>query len=232
MAAARPRGAAADDERHRDAGRDDRRDADHDDHAGRYDAVVRVVGRRGRDASSAYQQTVRVHAIRRAGDERRQIGAVFDGEFVQIVGQDHADAVHPVGEGLVEDMEGEGVAFLQCVQSGQEACARQPRMSGDRRVRGFAADGQRTALQMSDGDLQHGVVGAVVDGKSDAESGNGHVAHDAGAADVQQGLVFPRRLRAGMPAGRVVGQTRVVGTGLFQYGLASRGFEPVDLAHV
>ena len=209
------RDAAADDG-HRDAGRDDRRGDGRDDRRRRYGVMVRVVGTgRGRDAMPAYQQTMGVHAVWRAGDEGRQIGAVLDGEPVQFVGQDHADPVHLIGEGLAEDVEGEGVALLQCIQSGQKACARQPRMPGDRRMRGIAADGQRTAWKMPDGDLQNGLVGAVVDRESGAEARDGHVAHDASAGDVQQRLVCAGLLHGGMPAVRGCGQTRVVGAGLF-----------------
>ena len=61
---------------------------------------------------------------------------------------------------------------------------------------------------MACGDLQHAIAGAVVDGQLHTDLFNGDVAHNAGAGDIQRGVV------AGEPVGmeqrvRVGGDLRI-----------------------
>ena len=61
---------------------------------------------------------------------------------------------------------------------------------------------------MACGHLQHGVAGAVVDGQLHPDAGNGDVAHDAGAGDIQRAFVGGKALRE-IQRIRVCGDLRI-----------------------
>ena len=72
-------------------------------------------------AMAAHQQPLRVHAVRRAGDERDEVLARLDAEFLRLVGFDHADSIDLVGERAVEHGDVEVVAFPHLVKVGEQA---------------------------------------------------------------------------------------------------------------
>ena len=69
-------------------------------------------------------------------------------------------------------------------------------MRRDDRVGGRAAHRQAGALQVACGDLQHAVVGAVVDGQLHADFGDGDVTHNARAGNIQRFVVAGKLIRA------------------------------------
>ena len=134
--------------------------------------------------------------------------------------------------GFVEHVERERVAFLQLVQTGQQPGGRQAGVSGDHRVRGRSAYGQRCAGQMSGGDLQYAVTGAVIDGQFHFDARDGHVSHDAGAGHVERFIIFAL-LRVGhVPPIAVRGEPFVVFVRRFQHGFAFGAGHVFGLFHV
>jgi len=60
---------------------------------------------------------------------------------------------------------------------------------GEYAVRICAADGEGRTFEVSDRDIEDGFAGAVVDGQFHIDLGNGDIAHDAGAGDVECGFI-------------------------------------------
>ena len=95
----------------------------HDDrgehHGGRI-IVLRVVRRgRVRNTMPAHEQSMRVHAVWRAGYERGEVRRSADVQCAQVVRQDHFDLIDLVRVGVVEYVECEGVAFFQLIQTSE-----------------------------------------------------------------------------------------------------------------
>lgn len=84
-------------------------------------------------------------------------------------------------------------------------------MAGNHAVGAGAAYGEGAPFNMADGDLQHGVLDAVVDGQGDPDGRNLDIAHDAVAGDVQQIFVLPGFFLGGLIAVGVAAQRFVIG---------------------
>ena len=148
---------------------------------------------------AAHQQAVGVDAVGGAGDEGEVVLLRVDLELGHLGGEHDADLVDLVGDRAVEDGDSPVVAGGQLVKVGKEPGAWQAAVAGDGAVGPDAADGEARPREMADGDLQHGLVGAVVDGQGDVDFRDVDVAHDAGAVDIQQGVVFLLFLLAHVP---------------------------------
>lgn len=131
-------------------------------------------------ARAGHEQTVRVDAVRRAGDERGPVLPGADAQEGRVGRVDHADAVDPVGERGAADEDVEHVATAGFVEAGEQEAVGQPRVPGQHRVRALAADGQAGAVQVSRALPERVVGGAVADGQADAERRVGHGRHDVG----------------------------------------------------
>ena len=138
------------------------------------------------DAASPHQKAVGVDAVGGAGHQGDVILAVHHLEVVRLGGQYNGDLVHLVGEHAVQDRDGEGVAYFQLVQIGEQLGAGQAAVGRNDRVGALAAHRQAGALQVTCRHLQHAIAGAVVDGQLHTDLFNGDVAHNAGAGHIQR----------------------------------------------
>ena len=147
-----------------------------------------------------------VDAVGSAGHKGQVVLALHHLQVLYLGGQHNGDLVHLVGQHPVQHRHRKGVAYFQLVQMGKQLGTGQTPVRRDDRMGAFAAHRQAGALQMSCAGLQHRIPGAVVDGQLHVDPGNGDVAHDAGAGDVQCGVV-------GREPVRVVQRLRVGGNG-------------------
>lgn len=99
-------------------------------------------------------------------------------------------------------------------------------------MRGRSAYWQRGSGQVSGGDLQYAVAGAVVYGQFHFDAWYGHVSHDAGAGYVEGCVVFAFLLVGHVPAVAVSGEPFVVGVCRFQHGFAFGAGHVFGLFHV
>ena len=146
-----------------------------------------------------------IDAVGRAGDEGAQILIGVDFQPLGLIGQDNADPVHFVGEDLLHGAQAENITLRDLVKIREQPGRGQAAMSGQNAVGALSAHGQRTALDMSHGDLQHLFIRGVIDGQADAEGRDLHGAHDARARHIQglkiAGVLLRRRVPAvGKPA--------------------------------
>ena len=139
---------------------------------------------------AAHQKPVGVDAVGRASDKRTQVFSGLNLQGSDVLRLDDQDAVNLVGQNLVEHADDERIAFDNLIEIGKQLCAGQSAMAGEDAVCAFAADRETCPVQMSDRDLQNGIAGAVVDRQRDVDGRNLDIAHDAGAADVQQTLIL------------------------------------------
>ena len=95
-----------------------------------------------------------------------------------------------------------------------------------------SADGQGAALQMSDGDLQHFLVGTVVNGQGHVDLGDVDVAHDPGTGDVQDLVVALHLLVRDFEMVAHVGQILIIGSGFFPHLFDPLRVLMADLVHV
>ena len=100
------------------------------------------------------QQAVGIDAVGGAGDQRTQVPALDDRQFIHFLGLHDADLVHLVGEGLVEDIQHEIVALFKLVKVSEQPCGGQAPVAGKDTVGALAADRQAGPFQMANGDLQ------------------------------------------------------------------------------
>ena len=105
------------------------------------------------------------------------------------MGLDNEDLVDLVGQDLIQDMQHKHIANLELVKIGEEPGAWQAPVSGEHTVASRTANGQAGPVQMPHGDLQDGLLSAVIDGQHHIDHGDLDIAHDAVAADIQQGFV-------------------------------------------
>ena len=87
-------------------------------------------------------------------------------------------------------------------------------MAGEHAVRPRAARGQRAALDVADGDLQHALARAVIDGQGAVDLRDLDIAHDARAGDVQQAVIDRLLLLAHHKAPVLADQRLIVRLGL------------------
>ena len=143
---------------------------------------------------SPHEQSMRVDGIRRACDEGHVVRPRFDCKRFGLLWQHRENLIDLIGKCLLEDLHVKDVAKLHLVELGEEFCGRQPAMSGDRRVGGRAAHGQRRGLDVPRGYLQDFFLGGVVDGHGLVEARDGDVAHHARAGEVEQAHVLFAKL--------------------------------------
>ena len=180
----------------------------------------------------AHEQSVRVHAVWGAGDECGEVKLRADVERGQVAGQYHFDLVNLVRVGFIEHVEGEGVAFFEFVQAGEQAGGWQAGVAGDHGVRGGAADRQRASRKVTNRDLQHAFVGAVVDGEFHFDARHGHVAHDACAGDVERVVVLLLLGGVHVPAVAGGGEFEIVGVGGVEEFFLLRFTHVVGFGHI
>ena len=82
------------------------------------------------------------------------------------MGFHNAALIHLVGQGLVQNPQEELAALRQFVKIGKEPCTGQSPVSGEDAVGAVSAHRQGGSLNLSHGDLQNGLINAVVDGQS------------------------------------------------------------------
>ena len=150
-----------------------------------------------------------VDAVGRARHQRAQVAPGDDLQRGHILRLDDEDLVDLVGQYLVEHADGERIALDQLVEIRKQLRARQPAVAGEHAVAAFAADGQAGPADVPGGDLEHVVVRAVVDGQGDIDGRDLDIAHDAGAADVQETVIF-RLLALGQEIAGLAGGERLV----------------------
>ncbi len=135
------------------------------------------------------QKTMGIDTVGGAGHERDLVLAGDDGELVGLGGENDEDLLDLVGEDFIQDVDGEGIALDDLVKVGEKPCARQPPMPGNDGMGGRAADGKAGALDMPGRDLQDALRGAVINGQLHVDIGDGHIAHDAGAGDIENVVI-------------------------------------------
>ena len=93
-----------------------------------------------------YQQTVRVHAVGRAGHERHAVLAGGHAQLGIVVGLDHVYAVDLVAQFFAHHLDVERVAHLQLIQAREQERAWHAAVAGKHGVRARAAHGQRCSI--------------------------------------------------------------------------------------
>lgn len=200
------------DEQHRHANGRDHHVGGHPDGFGGGQKCLFVVGH----ALAAQQQAVGVDAVGRASLQGAIVLAAVELHFRGVFRKDDADLDDLVGERLAQDGDREQVALAETVQVGEKPRRGQAPVAGNRRVGVRPAYRQAGALDVAAGNLQHGLVGAMVDGQAHVNAGDVYVAHDARARHVQQAAVLLRLLGRGNPAVSLLPQALVVPARLLQ----------------
>ena len=90
---------------------------------------------------------------------------------------------------MVTYTENKGITNLHLIQIRKQLGAGQSAMAGQQAVGALAAHRQAGADDVPNGDLQHLVGGAVVNGQRNIDGGNFDMAHNAGTGGIQQGRI-------------------------------------------
>lgn len=104
-----------------------------------------------RNGMSPHEQSMRVDGIRRACNEGHVVSPRFDCKRFGLLRQYRENPIDLIGKCLLEDLHVKDVTKLHLVEIGEEFCGRQPAMSGDGRMGGRAAHGQRRGLDVPRG---------------------------------------------------------------------------------
>ena len=90
-----------------------------------------------------HQQTVRIDAIRRAGDERTHIFVLLDTEMRGVVRQDGENVPHFIRQRPIQHMQEEPVSDLHLFQVRQHLFSGETGVTGQDGVRSFPTYGKR-----------------------------------------------------------------------------------------
>ena len=173
--------------------------------------------RLGLDTMAANQQAVRVDGVGCAGDQGTQVLPRNNAQIPRLLRQDDADLIHLVGQHLVQRPDDEGITLGQLVDIGEQTGRRQTTVSGQDTMGTRAADGQRRALDVADGDLQDAVIRAMINGQGAADLLYFNIPDDTASVNIQLFLVLgPLFLREIGPAATRLGDLLVVGVGALQ----------------
>ncbi len=159
-------------------------------------------GLRNGYAMARHQQTMSVHAIRRAGHQRDAVLAFDHTQPRGVRRQNHLDAVDLIAERLAHHLDVEEVARAHLVQSCEHRRLHQTAMAGEHRMRARAAHGKAGAVQMPSTRSEHRFGCAVVDRQFYRDLRDADRAHHT-VAGVEQRLVFAVLLRQRILAGGV-----------------------------
>lgn len=146
---------------------------------------------------TADQKAVGIHTVGCAGHEGDLVLTGDDGELVGLGGENDKDLLDLVGEDFIQHVDGEGVALDDLVKVGEKPCARQAAMPGNDGMGGRTADGKAGALDMSGRNLKNALGGAVVNGQLHVDIGDGNIAHDAGAGDIEDVVIARNFVKIG-----------------------------------
>lgn len=113
--------------------------------------------------------------------------------------QHRQDAVHFVGERLVQHANVELVARSELIELREQLRRRKAAMARKHRVGGRAAHRQRACFHMARTHLQHGFFHRVIDRHGDIKVWDGEIPHHAIAVEVQQAVVLLSQRLAEMP---------------------------------
>ena len=150
---------------------------------------------------AAHQQTVGVDAVGCAGDQGAKILIRHKLYQLGVFRLHHIDGVHLIGEDLIHDVEGEGIAYLHFVQIAEELCRRKAAVAADDAVgtegnllkilliEMRAADRKGGALNMPGRRLEDALLRAMVNRQVDIDAGDGDEAHIPRAAHVEAVIV-------------------------------------------
>lgn len=140
---------------------------------------------------AAHQQTVGIHAIGGAGDQRTQILTGDNPQQTGVVRQHSMDFHHLIGKALLQHMQIKDIPGCQLLQIGKHLLACHTAVPGENAMGAFSTDWKRTAQKMSDAPLQRGIFRPVVDGKIHTDFGDLHIAHDAIASQIELTGIVP-----------------------------------------
>ena len=162
------------------------------------------------DPMSSHQKPVGIDAIGGAGDQCAEVLTLFNLQVREIRGLHDADLIHLVGEGLVQDVQGEGIPLREFVQVRKELCRGKAPVPGQYGMGALPADRERSLLQVPDGGLQNAIAGAMVDRQLHVDLGNVDVPHISGAIEVQQAVVLLLLFFRHLPVDPSPGKLRVI----------------------
>ena len=100
-------------------------------------------------AFAGHEQTLRVHAVRGAGQQGGEVSPLLDAHEAGVGRVGGGDADHLVGDGPARDGQVEHVASAHLIQTGEQLLVGHAPVGGDDGVRVSAADGQACAVQVA-----------------------------------------------------------------------------------
>ncbi len=139
--------------------------------------------------AAPHQESVAVDSVGGAGHQGGQVFSFLRGQGGGVGGLHYGDAIHPVADGLIQDVEEEHVPLLQLIQVGEQGRAGESSVGGYHGMAPPAAYGEGASLQVACGFLEDCLFCGMVDGDLDADLRDFHIAHHAVAGEVQAGEV-------------------------------------------
>ena len=108
-----------------------------------------------------HQQTVRIDAIRRTGDERAHVFILLDAEMRRIIREDSKNILHFIRQRPVQHMQKKPVSDLHLFQVCQHLFSGEAGVTGQDGMRPFSAYGKGRSQQMPYAFLRRAAVRAV-----------------------------------------------------------------------
>ena len=137
-----------------------------------------------------HQQTVRIDAIRRTGDERAHVFILLDAEMRRIIREDSKNILHFIRQRPVQHMQKKPVSDLHLFQVCQHLFSGEAGVTGQDGMRPFSAYGKGLSQQMPYAFLQRAAVRAVVDRQANIQLWDFQLSHNAAFVNSEDLVIF------------------------------------------